>query len=261
MNYGSLSDYIARIEDKSTFSEVIKLHTAISSAQALVDLHEMDYVHCDVHSTNVFIDSTRQVKLGNLILTQPEGMLLSDILFEYVHYLAPEVKEGKPFTKAADVYAFGKFLISLDLCEQDAPNEYTLSSAWCQKLVPMCCSEDPNNRPTMSQVVKILKTFKTNEAPNFAKVKLLPKIEVKNITYHGVIGSGAYGSIQKGRYNEMDVAIKVFKDAYQFNVEKANEFAREAIALHRISHTNWSVVVKAQNMWYNYMEFVQTIGN
>ncbi|OQS07288.1 hypothetical protein THRCLA_00712, partial [Thraustotheca clavata] len=243
MNNGSLFDYIARIEDKSTFSEVIKLHIAISIAQALVDLHEMDYVHCDVHSSNSFIDTNRQVKLGNLILAQPEGMLFSDVLFEYVHYLAPEVKDGKPYTKAADVYAFGKFLISLDLCEQDAPDEYTLSTTWCQKLVPMCCSEEPNNRPTMSKVLEMLKSFKTDEV-NFARVKLrgavdiaeklkdLPNIEVENITYGAQVGKGGYGAIQKGIYKDMNVAIKVFNDEYQFNRVKANDFAQEAIALY-----------------------------
>ncbi|OQS02526.1 serine/threonineprotein kinase [Thraustotheca clavata] len=259
MNYGSLHDYISRVEDKNTFDQSIKLHIAISVAQALMDLHEFDYVHCNVDTRNVFMSSNRQVKLGNLSLAQPEGMLLSDVLFEYIQYLAPEVKEGKPFTKSADVYAFGKLLVALELCEQEAGDQQ-VNPAWCKDLIKMCCSDDAMKRPKIEAVVKKMKNLRDIAPVNFLQVKLkgivdvseqlksLTSIESGALTYKEVIGSGAFGSIQKGVYDGNEVAIKVFKNETKTDANKANDFAREARVLYECQKSEHVVKLLGVNV-------------
>ncbi|OQR88440.1 kinase [Thraustotheca clavata] len=174
----SLHAFIARIEDKGSFNESNKLHIAICIAQALANLHEIDYVHCNVHSSNVFMNTNRQVKLGNLILTQPEGLLLNEVLFENIHHLAPEVKASNPFKNSADVYAFGKLFISLELCEQDINDKSVEISSWCYDLLTKCCNTIKKDRPAMEQVVRILNSYTSRSTPNFLSVKMKGEVDI-----------------------------------------------------------------------------------
>ncbi|OQS03737.1 hypothetical protein THRCLA_03964 [Thraustotheca clavata] len=245
MNLGSLYDFIAHVRNKNTVTKDMKLHIAISIGQALVDLHEMNYVHCDVCTKNVFLNWKNQVKLGNLIFAQPEGVLLSDAVFDYIDYLAPEVKFGKPFSKAADVYAFGKLLVVLDSFEQEALNDHSLNYTWCKELVPKCCNSHSTERPTMSKVVKYLKSFIRGDFTDFPTLHLngkvdildqlhsLPQIKSEEVIYKNVVTKGGNCSIQKGIYRNGNVAIKVFDKGTWTNRSKGEEYADEAVNLYR----------------------------
>ena len=70
--------------------------------------HEHKIIHRDIKPQNIFYLSNGTVKLGDFGIAKNEkdaenhGKILGS-----VHYLAPEVLTGKPFTVASDIYACG----------------------------------------------------------------------------------------------------------------------------------------------------------
>src|SRR5438045_3742752 len=99
-------------------------------------------------------------------------------IYGVMHYVAPEVLLGKPYTQAADIYSFGMVMyfvaterqpfadrahdhdLALSICngirpeitEKDAPKCYI-------DLVKKCWDPDPNNRPNVTEIKKSIKSF------------------------------------------------------------------------------------------------------
>ncbi len=84
-----------------------------SVCQALAYLHSLDYLHCDIKPANILVERTDDgvrsyvidlgfaVRRGSQFVTTIQGTHA---------YIAPEHKQGKPLTEAADVFSFGTLL-------------------------------------------------------------------------------------------------------------------------------------------------------
>lgn len=118
-----------------------RIQVLVSVARALAHLHTHNLVHRDVKCTNVFLSSALpggRVVLGDLGLAAPtndDGM--------YAHtdaapqgrghrvYRAPEVTDGRPYGRAADMYALGGMLFELVLGQSaDAVVGNSTSAGW-----------------------------------------------------------------------------------------------------------------------------------
>lgn len=91
-----------------TQSEAIDIINQLSDA--LLHAHEHGIIHRDVKPQNVMIKNDGSIKLGDFgiaLVNDAPHLTQKDIVVGSVHYMAPEVAEGKSATIQSDVYSLG----------------------------------------------------------------------------------------------------------------------------------------------------------
>jgi eukaryotic-like serine/threonine-protein kinase len=82
----------------------------IAIAEALESAHQRSMVHGDVRPQNVIVTSDSQVKLTDFGMASAESLfpaIQSNNVLRSIHYMAPEVAEGKVPRPTSDVYSLG----------------------------------------------------------------------------------------------------------------------------------------------------------
>ncbi|POM79016.1 Protein kinase [Phytophthora palmivora] len=180
---GSLQTYLEKNAGLLSWARD-KIFMVIGIAQALEYLHgyASPLIHRDLKSTNILLTSTLEPKLidfgvsrGTIDFTMTAGVGTS-------YWTAPEILEGKRYTKQADIYSFGVVLTELDTGKMPY---YDVLTKGGSKLKPVrvlqnvvsgslqpsfseecphrimrvgsaCLNYDPSRRPTARQLVKQL---------------------------------------------------------------------------------------------------------
>lgn len=78
--------------------------------KGLSSIHQQNLVHCDFHSGNVLRSSADKsgCAIADLGLCRPANYQKQEgQIFGVLPYIAPEILQGQPYTKASDVYSFG----------------------------------------------------------------------------------------------------------------------------------------------------------
>src|SRR6266540_2089099 len=139
----------------------------------LRNLHSLEYCHKDFHSGNILQDNV--VYLSDFGLSRPVDKQKSDgKIYGVLPYIAPEVLNREPYTKASDIYSFGILMTEVSSGKPpfyDKKHDYSLSLAICngfrpefekgapefyKKLAYRCMNADPNQRPTASELCNII---------------------------------------------------------------------------------------------------------
>src|SRR5437016_3020518 len=129
-------------------------------------IHEKDYIHHDLHSGNVLIDSFGGSEIGDLGLCQQlKEKDDTNETFGVIPYLAPEVLSGKPYTKESDVYSFGMIMweyttgkkpfynrshghgLILNIMEGERPEITKDTPEFYVDLMKKCWDQNPEERP------------------------------------------------------------------------------------------------------------------
>ena len=149
----------------STTLEKISIMQEVALALNYLHLHHKPIIHRDISSTNVLLEELAHKKwraklsdfgsanLVKLATTPGEGALV---------YSAPEMRTEahKPQSPAADVYSYGVLLC--EVITNCFPDHSSLAgmldtaraeSQSLSKIVEVCLSENPNNRPSMGVVI------------------------------------------------------------------------------------------------------------
>ncbi|CAG8581253.1 7046_t:CDS:2 [Cetraspora pellucida] len=125
-------------------------------AAGLLKIHENGLIHRDLHSRNVLIvlmDDPNFQGPKNLGLIADFGLCKADDrksveVRGVKKYVAPEVREGSPYTKESDIYSYGKLV--QDVFENN-------SSHLIDVLTANCLSREPSNRPDIKMIYIFLK--------------------------------------------------------------------------------------------------------
>jgi serine/threonine protein kinase len=106
MKRGTLFDVLYR--DRITLTWALIRKIALQVAQGMAYLHEHRVLHRDLKSSNLLVDASYNVKLGDFGLAKPELGVDSDggISGTY-QYMSPEVLRGEAPSTKFDVYAYG----------------------------------------------------------------------------------------------------------------------------------------------------------
>ncbi|KAL1540000.1 serine/threonine-protein kinase STY13-like [Salvia divinorum] len=178
---GTLKNYLFENRKKKlSFKVVISL--AVDLARGLSYLHAQRIVHRDVKVENMLIGPQRKLKIAGFGVARLEAKDPSEMTVRTgtLGYMAPEVLNAMPYNRKCDVYSFGICLWEIyccDLAYTDISIADMITTIVKQNLrphIPRCCPSslaslmkrcwdaNPNKRPEMEEVVRLLESMDTN---------------------------------------------------------------------------------------------------
>ncbi|POG82369.1 kinase-like domain-containing protein [Rhizophagus irregularis DAOM 181602=DAOM 197198] len=165
---GNLRNYYLNSNDDT------KLYDLSRIANGLLDIHNAEKVHKDLHSGNILEGGTMYI--SDLGMCQPANkqIVKEEGIYGVLPYMAPEVLRGYQYTKAADIYSFGIIMnefLSEEIPFKDIPHDHILAIKICKGLRPKISEDIPKflvdlimkcwdakaeNRPSAKELDQIL---------------------------------------------------------------------------------------------------------
>src|SRR6185295_8771772 len=101
------------IKNKTTFPETQLWSYLIQMIQGLKVLHDIDIMHRDLKSANIFVMKDGSIKLGDLNVSKviKKGLAFTQTGTPY--YASPEVWADKPYDYKSDIWSVGCVLYEL----------------------------------------------------------------------------------------------------------------------------------------------------
>ncbi len=180
---GDLTHYITRrFFELSWHDRLDRLYGIINSLESI---HDVNIIHRDYHSGNVFFDD-------NVAITGDLGISKSAVessdddneIYGIIPYVAPEVLQGQKYTKASDIYSFSMIMwelmtgrrpfwgrchdtdLIIEICDGLRPPIVTNAPIGYVELMQECWHPDPNERPTATEILPRTKNMANLESKN-----------------------------------------------------------------------------------------------
>ncbi|POG74954.1 kinase-like domain-containing protein [Rhizophagus irregularis DAOM 181602=DAOM 197198] len=279
---GTLREYLKEHFDNLTWNN--KFNMALQFACAILCLHDEGIIHRDLHSKNVLVHQN-MVKLADFGLSkrieESSNLQSSTKLFGVIPYIDPKSFSNQDYklNKKSDIYSIGILLWEIssgnppfytegkpyDVCLAinisqglretpipDTPEDYV-------NIYTDCWNNEPDNRPTINQVVfklnaiilknnnnMIIKDFRTNDSYTN---QLSSKQQIDLNAFEDPINNPSHGELSKfiQEFNKMntkeiDSSISSnnnFKVTVDEMVELSNKASVEAEELDRLCIYNY----------------------
>jgi serine/threonine protein kinase len=141
-------------------------------------IHKVNIMHRDLHSGNILLDTDLRIaKLSDLGLSKSATEITDndEEIYGIIPYIAPEVLQGKKYTKASDIYSFGMIMwelmvgrrpfwdrnhnidLIIEICDGSRPPIITNAPKGYIDLMKRCWHPDPEKRPPAVEVSKNIK--------------------------------------------------------------------------------------------------------
>ncbi len=215
---GSLSDYLRKRAKR--LSWVNRLDILRFMLYGLADIHSKDMVHRDFHPGNL-LHYRKTISVADLGQSGPIYVNEEPQTVGVLPYMAPEVLNRKPYTKAADIYSVGMIMWLLTSGQHpfsDRPHDLELAIDICKNVRPeiikgtpqvyeywmkKCWDPEPENRPTARELYQEVLNWlnKFNKDPSSEVVQQFTKKKLKSLdrTYAFNIG----GQYTSNNYDEL----------------------------------------------------------
>ncbi|PKC56931.1 hypothetical protein RhiirA1_541865 [Rhizophagus irregularis] len=177
-NGGDLCNYLRKNFTNITWGD--KLVIILEISRGLDCIHKENFIHRDLHSGNILSVKSRNYSInykwyiGDLGLSQPANIISNDEIYGVIPYIAPEVFNGKAFSKESDIYSMGMIMwelttgrkpfsdiehnteLILKIVDGKRP-EITKDTPDCfAKLIKKCWDPDPLKRPHIKEIRKTI---------------------------------------------------------------------------------------------------------
>jgi serine/threonine protein kinase len=180
--FGNLRNHIANdFYNISWFDKLIKLRFIIGG---LKNVHDVNIIHRDYHSGNIFLAARGTPIAGDLGLNKSALCSSENEIYGVVPYVASEIFRGRKYTKASDIYSFGMIMWELmtgrkpfwdkshdtklivEICDGLRPPIVANAPEGYIELMKECWNSDPNKRPTANNLLSRIKSMLDNENKN-----------------------------------------------------------------------------------------------
>ncbi|RGB38529.1 kinase-like domain-containing protein [Rhizophagus diaphanus] len=175
---GNLRDYLRKNFSSLKWEEKLKHLWYI--IDTLGNIHNVNYIHKDLHSGNILmyksnIDDLSGAMISDLGLSQSiYDSNNSTNVCGVLPYIAPEILNGKPYTKASDIYSFGIIMVEMSTGKPPYGNishsddlalaiydglrpKVIRGTPKCYiELVNKCLDSDPEKRPSCNELLSII---------------------------------------------------------------------------------------------------------
>ncbi|RGB40092.1 kinase-like domain-containing protein [Rhizophagus diaphanus] len=204
-----LTHYITKnFYNISWYDKIRTLHDII---KGLNKIHDVNIIHRDLHSGNILLNGHR-AKICDLG-TCKSAIELTDNeeeIYGIIPYVAPEVLQGKKYTKASDIYSFGMIMwelmvgrrpfwdrnhnteLIIEICDGLRPPIITNAPKGYIDLMKECWHSDPKKRPTAVEILKKTEEILVNEQEN--KTEIIESSDIGPVTTNNL------EAIYKSRY-------------------------------------------------------------
>ncbi|XP_072022497.1 tyrosine-protein kinase JAK1-like [Amphiura filiformis] len=206
---GSLRDYLSDASQPLPIE--LRIKWIEESALAIQYLHDQNFLHRDIKSSNCLLFEDNLLKLCDFgIARKIEHSESTSSQKGTYRYMSPELHVGNDqgravFSKPADIYAYG--MLMLEICIRKPPFQ---TWEWpklvlevgrgAKPTIPSDCSKDlagimqqcweynPKQRPTIASIISDVRMATAFPVDN---------IEYKDLTFHEQIGEGAFGKVHR----------------------------------------------------------------
>ncbi|RIB00327.1 kinase-like domain-containing protein [Gigaspora rosea] len=238
---GSLRQNLFTIAQMS-WEMKLELLTYISFDLQLI--HSYNIIHRDLHSGNIFQNNIYNAYIGDLGFAKLANKILkteSGGVYGALPYIAPEVLNGKSFTKASDVYSLGIIMweissgkiafsdyehdnlsLTIEICEGLRPKIIKGITPCYRNLLERCWNSNPKKRPSALEVYETIMSWK-NDTNILSKFKKSDKeIEIKNYNFDANNdGIGIYSSKFISFVNKQLITDQQQSNKYMINRVKS----------------------------------------
>ncbi|GBB98852.1 hypothetical protein RclHR1_03340013 [Rhizophagus clarus] len=171
----------------------ISWHDKISKLEDIIkglsNIHDANIIHRDLHSGNILVDGQYSAKLCDLgtskSATDNDD---NNEIHGIIPFIAPEVLQGKKYTRASDIYSYGMIMweimvgrrpfwdrkhnteLIIDTCNGLRPPIVTNAPEGYIDLMKECWHDDPEKRPTANEILEKINRVYANECKNETKI-------------------------------------------------------------------------------------------
>ncbi|CAB4428527.1 unnamed protein product [Rhizophagus irregularis] len=214
---GDLTHYITK--DFYNTRWRTKLEKLSDIARGLTQIHELNIIHRDFHSGNIFSSQVQYAyekyflnytAIGDLGISKSATESGDDKEnYGIIPYMAPEIFQEQKYTKASDIYSFGMIMwelmtgrrpfwdrnhdieLIINICDGLRPPIVTNAPKDYIELMKECWHSDPKKRPTATNIEERIRGIWNNERS--IETKIIESLDI------GLITKNDPGAIYKSR--------------------------------------------------------------
>ena len=224
----NFKEHVALLEHVCAVGCTVSIATlmgmAAQVANGMVYLQKQRIIHRQLSASNIMVGNNLTCKIANFsqaLVKKVPGIVVRETITETIRWMPVEVIADNQYSMKSDVWSFGVILYELatwgqtpyrEMSDKDVSQNvkagYRMPSPpICPtelfEVMQQCWEEEPDKRPSFTLLQENLKKFVTHD-----KEWVKQETQVSEVQK---IGTGRFGDVWKGKWSNIEVAIKCMK--------------------------------------------------